>query len=156
PPTPSIWRGSGDPMTRSSRSSRATGSAGRSLARKYSPLDVPPRICMARIPSYRASPCIRLARPQDAGCFGPSRGPEVSRLCVEAAPRPRSESSPPSAALTRAPRVLRVADVVDLGQLRAQPVHVEAEYPVGELLAVGVLLGDPGGRRAHRLRDVEP
>jgi hypothetical protein len=53
PPTPSIWVGSGDPITRSSRSSRSAESAGRSAARKYSPLDVPPRICMARIPSIR-------------------------------------------------------------------------------------------------------
>src|ERR1700733_4108073 len=65
PPTPSIWVGSGDPMTRSSRSSRSAGSAGRSEARKYSPFDVPPRICMARIPSM---PLAALARP--VGVFG--------------------------------------------------------------------------------------
>src|ERR1700756_2264627 len=85
PPTPSIWRGSGDPMTRRSRSSRSVLSAGRSPARKYSPLDVPPRICMARIPSPF----------------------EIILLDT----------------LARAPHVLGVADVVDLGQLGAQAVH---------------------------------
>src|SRR6478752_1480141 len=44
PPMPSIWRGSGDPITASSTRSRAAGSSGRSEARKYAPFDVPPRI----------------------------------------------------------------------------------------------------------------
>ena len=34
PPSPSIWRASGEPITASSRRSRAAGSAGRSSARK--------------------------------------------------------------------------------------------------------------------------
>src|ERR1700730_18143798 len=123
PPTPSIWRGSGVPMTLSSRSSRAAASAGRSSARKYSPLDVPPRICMARIPSREGT------LP-----FG------IIILL---------------ATLARAARVLGVADVVHLVQLLAQAVHVEAEGAVGELLAVGVLLGDPCRGRGGRLRDVE-
>src|ERR1700761_1075180 len=123
PPTPSICRGSGDPMTRSRRSSRSAASSGRSPARKYSPLDVPPRICMARIPSRDAT--------LPFGIFILS------------------------GALARAPHVLGVADVVHLGQLRSQAVHVQAEAAIGELLAVGVLLGDPRLGRGGRPRDVE-
>src|ERR1700739_4552817 len=119
PPTPSICRGSGDPMTRSSRSSRSATSAGRSSARKYSPLDVPPRICMARIPSTRTSLIL--------------------------------DSSDPLAGPLD---VLGVGDVVDLGQLWAEAVHVQAEDALGELLAVAVLLGDPGLGCGDRLRDV--
>ena len=44
PPTPSIWRTSGEPIAASSTRSRSARSAGRSLAWKYSPFDVPPRI----------------------------------------------------------------------------------------------------------------
>src|SRR5690348_11963680 len=44
PPTPSIWRGSGEPMAASSTRSRNAGSVGRSEARKNGPLEVPPRI----------------------------------------------------------------------------------------------------------------
>src|ERR671914_2056855 len=51
PPIPSICRGSGVPMTRSSRSSRSAGPAGRSSARKYAPLDVPPRMSMQGMPA---------------------------------------------------------------------------------------------------------
>src|SRR2546423_1254972 len=53
PPTPSIWRGSGEPMAASSARSRSGADCGRPLAGKYSPLDVPPRIRvlgMARMP----------------------------------------------------------------------------------------------------------
>src|SRR6202012_4242116 len=113
PPTPSICRGSGDPITRSSRSSRSAGSAGRSSARKYSPFDVPPRICMARTP-----------------------------LRIDA--------------LARTLGVLRVGDVLDLGQLGAEIVEVEAEHALGQLLAVGVLLGDPRGGRGDRPGAVQP
>ena len=44
PPTPSICRGSGEPITASSTRSRAASSVGRSEATKYAPFDVPPRI----------------------------------------------------------------------------------------------------------------
>src|SRR5580704_13124943 len=107
PPMPSICRGSGLPMTRSSRSSRSAGPAGRSLARKYAPFEVPPRICMQRMPSLMVSlPLASLAGPLD---------------------------------------VLGVADPLDLLELGPQVVHVHAERAVGELHAVLVLLGDPGG-----------
>src|ERR1700728_3375026 len=117
PPAPSICRGSGDPMTRSSRSSRAATSAGGTSARKYSPLDVPPRICMARIPSYRTSLTWNTLP------FG------MIVLFLQS--------------FACALHVLGVADVVHLAQLGTQAVHVQAEGAVGELLAVGVLLRDP-------------
>src|SRR5688572_30483634 len=41
---PSIWRGSGEPITRSRNSARSASPAGRSLSRKNPPLEVPPRI----------------------------------------------------------------------------------------------------------------
>src|SRR5580765_1049434 len=44
PPMPSIWRTCGDPITASSTRSRTAGSAGKSSARKYGPLEVPPLI----------------------------------------------------------------------------------------------------------------
>src|SRR5262252_3049219 len=44
PPMPSIWRGSGEPMTASRTRSRNAISLGRSFARKKGPFEVPPRI----------------------------------------------------------------------------------------------------------------
>ena len=58
PPSPSIWRGSGVPISRSSRSSRAAGSAGRSPASKYSPREVPPRSIVAADAGARRSSAI--------------------------------------------------------------------------------------------------
>src|SRR6478736_7577843 len=48
---PSIWRGSGEPITRSRNASRSATSCGRSEARKNAPLEVPPRIHMQHVPS---------------------------------------------------------------------------------------------------------
>src|SRR6185312_11207539 len=50
PPTPSICRASGEPIAASKTRSRAEGETGRSLARKYSPLDVPPRMSVHGMP----------------------------------------------------------------------------------------------------------
>ena len=50
PPTPSTCIGWPLPITASSSASRSPGSAGRSLARKYRPFEVPPRISMHRTP----------------------------------------------------------------------------------------------------------
>src|SRR4051812_40941704 len=47
---PSIWRGSGDPITRNRKESRSAVSVGRSSRRKKPPFDVPPRIHMQRTP----------------------------------------------------------------------------------------------------------
>src|SRR5215469_8036480 len=44
PPIPSIWRMSGEPITASRMRSRSSVSAGRSLAKKKGPFEVPPRI----------------------------------------------------------------------------------------------------------------
>ena len=44
PPMPSIWRTSGDPMAASKTRLRVATSAGRSLAWKYRPFEVPPRM----------------------------------------------------------------------------------------------------------------
>src|ERR1700722_16069438 len=155
PPTPSICVGSGDPMIRSSRSSRSAASAGRSSARKYSPLDVPPRICMARTPSYRASPVIAslrwLAPPGNPRRACQRRGaPEELRLMVLIYPRARLD------AFAGALGVLGVGDVLDLGQLGAEVVQVDAEHALRQVLAVGVLLGDPRGGRGDRRGDVQP
>src|SRR5262249_7091533 len=49
PPTPSIWRGSGEPIAASSAASRARAECGRALAWKYRPLEVPPRISVLGI-----------------------------------------------------------------------------------------------------------
>ena len=44
PPSPSIWRVSGDPITASSTASRSGTPAGKSLSRKNGPREVPPRM----------------------------------------------------------------------------------------------------------------
>src|SRR5215470_2019725 len=50
PPTPSTCIGWPLPITASSSASRSAGSLGRSVARKYRPFEVPPRISMHRTP----------------------------------------------------------------------------------------------------------
>ena len=81
PPIPSIWRGSGVPMIRSSRSSRMAGSSGRSEARKYAPFEVPPRIQRQGIPSDIA---------YSAGVKGVKRSaPGQSRVWTISASGPR-------------------------------------------------------------------
>src|SRR5215468_5878525 len=52
PPTPSTCSGWPLPITASSSASRSPGSSGRSAARKYRPLAVPPRISMHRTPAW--------------------------------------------------------------------------------------------------------
>src|SRR5262249_29414324 len=54
PPSPSIWRMSGEPITESSTRSRNSVEEGRLLARKNGPLDVPPRIRVQGIDVSRA------------------------------------------------------------------------------------------------------
>ena len=49
PPTPSIWRGSGDPNADKKILSQSALSSGRSDFLKYKPRDVPPRIKVAGI-----------------------------------------------------------------------------------------------------------
>src|SRR5215469_6631926 len=49
PPIPSIWRTSGEPIAASRTRSRNSALAGRSLARKKGPFDVPPRISVQGI-----------------------------------------------------------------------------------------------------------
>src|SRR6266516_1824550 len=61
PPTPSTCIGWPLPITASSSASRSPGSAGRSLARKYRPFEVPPRI------SRHRTPCPVTAVPPGAG-----------------------------------------------------------------------------------------
>src|SRR5574337_481714 len=53
---PSIWRTAGEPMAARSRRSRSTVPSGRSLARKNSPLEDPPRISTQRMSSTLRSP----------------------------------------------------------------------------------------------------
>src|SRR5258708_5595944 len=61
-----------------------------------------------------------------------------------------------SAELADPARVLRGGDVLDLIQLRAQPVDVEAEDAVSELLAVLPLLGHAGLAAGDRAPDLWP
>src|SRR5215831_8872181 len=49
PPIPSIWRTSGEPIAASKTRSRNSRRAGRSLARKKGPFEVPPRISVQGI-----------------------------------------------------------------------------------------------------------
>src|SRR5215468_10137034 len=126
PPTPSTCIGWPLPITASSSASRSAGSAGRSPARKYRPLEVPPRISMHRTPS-------------------PGTG--VLSGAVTGVPLGPVTDVPLAQSRARL-LVAVVVDVLDakLGQHRAQPIPVQAQFPAaergpGRALLVGARLG---------------
>src|SRR3546814_16952377 len=67
PPRPSIWRASGEPMAASRTLSRGAESDGRSLAMKYGPLEVPPRMTMQGMAICEAD--MRISRPVRMGDY---------------------------------------------------------------------------------------
>src|SRR5215471_20937728 len=133
PPTSSTCIGWPLPITASSSASRSPGSAGRSLARKYRPLEVPPRMSMHRTPSSGAP-----------------------------APPSPVTGDPPRACRPRSPGCFLVALVVHvlnarLGQHGAQPVAVQAQLAVaergpGRAFLLGARLGRGQGTGDRRPR----
>src|SRR5262252_9354564 len=151
PPTPSTCIGWPLPITASNSASRSAGSLGRSVARKYRPFEVPPRISMHRtpltcLPPSRAvapggPPWLREAhrgsggvprtgtvsvpgpaKPSGFAAFGPAAAAFPCRLSS-------TEEVSPFPLL-----VVLMVDVLDAepGQHGAQPGPVQAQLPAAE------------------------
>src|SRR5690554_4643907 len=80
---PSIWRGSGEPIPPSIKASRSAISAGRSEARKYPPLEVPPRIHITGTELAVIPISVRLGRSREVPASDPLQ-PHVGELLAEA------------------------------------------------------------------------
>ena len=123
PPTPSICRGSGEPMTRSRKRSLASAPTGRSSCKKYKPFEVPPRInvagtetCILSLPTPRNAILLLLvdhacckyqgrAHPLQSVCVFLLRWPPADPLFLLRQPRCLlgTTTTPSSSATTRSP-----------------------------------------------------
>src|SRR5215469_15449383 len=167
PPTPSTCIGWPLPITASSSASRSAGSLGRSVARKYRPFEVPPRISMHRTPLISLPPSRALGLgPRWLRAAGPRRRDPATALGA-----PYAAFGPAPAAFQYSLRsteevsplplhVVLMVDVLDAepGQHGAQSVPVQPQFPAaeripGRALLRGALPCRGEGPRHRRPRD---